>query len=249
MTQTGWDTSAAAWIAGMGTKGDPTRADILDAPMLDALPAGGEVLDVGCGEGRFCRLMQARGLRTHGVDPTEALLSQAATADPAGQYTNSRAESLPFAADRFDAVVFYLSLIDIEDFRSAIAEAVRVLVPGGRLVVANLHPHATARPLDLKPHDSSWMPRDGEGQVYAIDEMTRERAQTVAWSGVRIVNFHRPLSAYMNAFLNNNLTLTRFVDPPYTGSDEMLGTRWHRMPWAFQMVWEKKESRQWQSPI
>lgn len=242
MTKAGWDTSASAWIAGLGPSGDPTRVDILDAPMLAALPADGEVLDIGCGEGRFCRLMQARGLRTLGLDPTADLLAHAQQADPQGAYVQGRAEALPFEDARFDAVVSYLSLIDIEDFRTALQEASRVLRPGGRLVIANLHAHATARPADFAPQDSSWLAREGKDAVYAVDNMTAERANEVAWSGVRIINYHRPLSAYMRALLEAGLVLRQFNDPPYTGTDPALATRWRRMPWAFQMVWEKQEN-------
>lgn len=244
MSQEMWNASAQGWIAGMRAGGDPTRVDVMDAPMLDALPQQGEVLDIGCGEGRFCRMMQARGLNTVGLDPTPALLAQAQSVDQEGHYVEARAEVLPFADNRFDAVVFYLSLIDIKGFRTAIAEAARVLAAGGKMIVANLHPHATARPADLTPKASSWLSRPNGAAVYMVDEMSRERDQTVAWGDVRIVNYHRPLSSYMQAFLNNNLSLTHFFDPPYTGGDEAIAKRWQRMPWAFQMIWKKMEITQ-----
>ncbi|MEO0603052.1 MAG: class I SAM-dependent methyltransferase, partial [Myxococcota bacterium] len=43
-------------------------------------------LDIGCGEGRFCRMMQAKGLTTIGIDPTEDLIEAARSRDPAGTY-------------------------------------------------------------------------------------------------------------------------------------------------------------------
>jgi len=241
MTQAGSDNSAKAWIAGMKGAGDPTRVDVMDAPMLAALPDTGEVLDIGCGEGRFCRLMQTRGLRTVGIDPTGDLIAHAREMDETGDYSMARAEALPFDDNRFDAVVFYICLIDIEDYRRAIMEAARVLKPGGRMLIANLHPHMTARPADFSRNDSSWIARDGKPAVLAMDEMMTERGIEVAWSGLRIINYHRPLSAYMTALLEAGLTLTTFHDPPYTGDDTNIATRWRRMPWAFQMVWIKKD--------
>jgi len=241
MKDVGWDSSAQAWIAGMGSSGDPTRVDVLDAPMLAALPQTGEVLDIGCGEGRFCRMMRAQGLKTVGLDPTVALLARARQLDAGGDYVEGRGEALPFDDARFDAVVSYLSLIDIADFRAAIAEMVRVLRPGGVINIANLHPHATARPADFSPQESSWIAREGKPAVYAMDDMMLERANEVAWSGVRIVNYHRPLSAYVQAFLGAGMELILFNDPPYTGSDKGIAARWGRMPWAYQMVWKKKD--------
>lgn len=225
----------------MGSAGDPTRIHVMDAPMMAAMPSKGSMLDIGCGEGRFCRMMQARGMQTVGLDPTSALLAQARARDPEGAYVQGRAEELPFADRRFDAAVFYLSLIDIKGFRRAIAQAARVLKRGGILAVANLHAYVTARPADFSAHDSAWLARDGKPAVTAIDEMMQERSYVTAWSGVRITNYHRPLSAYMTAFLDAGLTLTTFTDPPYTGGDRTLAARFGQMPWAFQMVWQKME--------
>ena len=72
----GWNESAAAWIRDVGPNGrDYGRRFVLDAPMLEAVRSGRfeTALDVGCGEGRFCRMMQACGVPTAGIDPTEAL--------------------------------------------------------------------------------------------------------------------------------------------------------------------------------
>ena len=146
MRDIGWDFSAPGWLAAMGESGDVTRRYVLDAPMLAALPEAGRALDIGCGEGRFCRMMRARGLAAVGVEPTAGLLAAAKARDPRGEYVNASAEVLPFRDQSFDVAVFYLTLIDILDFRTAIAEAERVLRTGGKLLVANLHSHVTARP-------------------------------------------------------------------------------------------------------
>ncbi len=75
----GWTASAAAWIVEQGEDGDYGRRFVLDAPMRARIEGRGfrNALDVGCGEGRFCRIMQRAGIRTTGLDPTEALLARA----------------------------------------------------------------------------------------------------------------------------------------------------------------------------
>lgn len=75
----GWAASAAAWIIEQGQDGDYGRRFVLDAPMQGRIEGRGfrNALDVGCGEGRFCRIMQRAGIRTTGIDPTEALLVRA----------------------------------------------------------------------------------------------------------------------------------------------------------------------------
>ena len=72
MKDDGWKTSAKAWIADMGEQGDYGRRFVLDAPMIARLRRleGGKALDVGCGEGRFCRILRAEGFDPTGLDPT-----------------------------------------------------------------------------------------------------------------------------------------------------------------------------------
>nr|WP_245288416.1 MULTISPECIES: methyltransferase domain-containing protein [unclassified Bradyrhizobium] len=92
----GWTASAAAWIVEQGEDGDYGRRFVLDAPMRARIEGRGfrNALDVGCGEGRFCRIMQRAGIRTTGIDPTEALLARAMELDPQGDYRLGRAETM-----------------------------------------------------------------------------------------------------------------------------------------------------------
>jgi predicted TPR repeat methyltransferase len=129
----GWDRSASSWIAALGERGDWGREHVLDPIMLKRASAQRfkRALDVGCGEGRFCRMLRAKGIPVVGIDPTEELLAAARRRDSRGEYQIARAESLPFPDASFDLVVSYLTLIDIADFRTALKEMVRVLVPQG----------------------------------------------------------------------------------------------------------------------
>ena len=124
----------------MGDRGDWGREHVLDPVMLARVAAGRyqRALDVGCGEGRFCRLLKSAGVSATGIDPTLQLLEVARQRDPAGDYRTGVAERLEFESESFDLVVSYVTLVDIVDFRTAIREMARVLQPGGRLLVANL---------------------------------------------------------------------------------------------------------------
>jgi 2-polyprenyl-3-methyl-5-hydroxy-6-metoxy-1,4-benzoquinol methylase len=132
---TGWDESAAACIAVIGEDGDFSRKHVLDKPMLERVRAGGfkSALDVGCGEGRFSRMLRAAGIQTVGIDPTEILIEEARRRDPEGDYRLAAAEELPFADRSLDLVVSYPSLIDIPDAPKAISE----MPPGTRRQTAH----------------------------------------------------------------------------------------------------------------
>ena len=230
----GWAASAAAWIVEQGEDGDYGRRFVLDAPMRQRIEGRGfrNALDVGCGEGRFCRIMQRAGIRTTGIDPTEALLARAGELDPNGDYRLGRAETMDFDAE-FDLVVSYLSLIDMPHLGPAIAKMVAALRPGGTLLIANLTSFNTAGPPE------GWT-RDHEGALrFTIDHYMAERATWVSWRGVRIQNWHRPLSTYMTLLLDHGLQLRLFVEPQPVGGNPDRNALHLRVPYFHIMEWQK----------
>lgn len=232
----GWTESAQAWIDNSGEHGDNSRRYILDPVMKQRLAARPyrRALDVGCGEGRFCRLMQGMGIATVGIDPTTALIAQAHKRDPAGDYREGVAERLDVADGAFDLVVSYLTLIDIAPLEAAIAEMARVLAPGGSLLIANLNPYLTAC------IDQDWQ-TDAAGRRlhWPIDDYLSEKRHWVEWAGIRIVNWHRPMETYMRLLLAQGLTLAFFAEPKPIGGDADFIERGTRVPWFHVMEWRK----------
>lgn len=233
----GWQDSAGAWVADQGDRGDFGRRYVLDPVMLPRALASGatRALDVGCGEGRFCRMLAQAGVDTVGLDPTSALLAVARGRDPRGTYVEGAAEQLPFAGGAFDLVVSYLSLIDIPDIAAAIPEMARVLAPGGTLLIANLNGFNTAC------GDQGWV-KDGAGRRlhYPLDHYLQERAMWIEYRGIRIVNHHRPLGTYMRRLLECGLTLTYFDEPrPSAETPASRAAAYARVPWFHVMEWRK----------
>jgi ubiquinone/menaquinone biosynthesis C-methylase UbiE len=100
--------------------------------------ARGEVLEVAIGTGRNLPFYP-KEVRLTGVDLSPAMLEFAqARARELGIEADLRvgdAQALPFPDEVFDTVVITLSLCTIPDDRKALAEATRVLRPGGRLLL------------------------------------------------------------------------------------------------------------------
>lgn len=233
----GWQDSAGAWVADQGDRGDFGRRYVLDPVMLPrALAAGAaRALDVGCGEGRFCRLLAQAGVDVVGLDPTSALLAVARARDPRGIYVKGTAERLPFADGAFDLVVSYLSLIDIPDVAAAIPEMARMLAPGGTLLIANLNGFNTAC------GDRGWIKdADGRRMHYPLDHYLQERAMWIEYRGIRIVNHQRPLGTYMRLLLDAGLTLTFFDEPrPSADTPASRAAAYARVPWFHVMEWRR----------
>jgi len=232
----GWDQSARAWIHSMGERGDWGREHVLDPVMLSRITGHhfGRALDVGCGEGRFCRMLKAAGVTTIGIDPTQALVEQARRRDPSGDYRFGKAENLQFEAGSFDLIVSYLTLIDIADFKTAIREMSRVLKPGGSLLIANLTSFTSA----CAPQ--GWIKDErGHRLHYPVDRYLDEFSNWVEWAGIRIENWHRPLGAYMAALLENGLQLSFFSEPEPTSGEESRQELYRRAPWFVVMEWRK----------
>ncbi|GAB5452912.1 MAG: methyltransferase domain-containing protein [Halioglobus sp.] len=100
---------------------------------------GQRVLDVACGTGVLSRELATRTTSSGGVtglDPNCGMLALAKERSPAIDWQEGVAESLPFTDESFDAVVSQFGLMFFVDREKAIREMLRVLSPGGRMVVA-----------------------------------------------------------------------------------------------------------------
>lgn len=75
-----WTKLAPAWIEEAREGTNPTRNGLIDPPMLEACGdvRGLSILDCGCGEGRFCRILVERGARyVMGLDLCEPMIEAA----------------------------------------------------------------------------------------------------------------------------------------------------------------------------
>ncbi|MFP4634230.1 MAG: class I SAM-dependent methyltransferase [Nitriliruptoraceae bacterium] len=111
--------------------------------LLDAVGPldGRDLLDAGCGTGRFTAAFEAAGATVTGVDADPAMLSLARRRTGA-QLLHADAGALPLPDDSFDLAVAVTLLEFAERAEQVIDELVRVTRPGGRIVVATLNPRS-----------------------------------------------------------------------------------------------------------
>jgi len=111
---------------------------------LAEVAAGVRVLDAGCGPGATLDFLAGQGLRPCGLDLTPDQPAPGAPPRVAGD-----AAALPFADGTFAAVFCECVLSLVPDPSRVMAEFVRVLAPGGALVLSDLfRPETAPRPPD-----------------------------------------------------------------------------------------------------
>ena len=99
------------------------------------LARGDSVLDVGCGAGRAVHELAERGATATGVDVSEQMLTAARERWSDVDFRLAPAEELPFPDDALDGYRADKVLHALDDPARAVAEARRVLRPGGRAVL------------------------------------------------------------------------------------------------------------------
>jgi SAM-dependent methyltransferase len=140
---------AEAFFASAASQWDHLRVELFGArtellPLVGLLDPGWVVADLGCGGGHFSELVAPFVRRVFAVDSSDAMLKSAAVRlSGAGNVELRRGdlEHLPLPDASTHLACLMLVLPYVAEPAAVIAEAVRVLMPGGRLLVCDLMPH------------------------------------------------------------------------------------------------------------
>lgn len=139
------------------------------------VPEGGTIVDCPCGGGPALRgLKPGRSLRYVAADLSPAMVrrarKQAATRGLSGvEFVEADATELPLSDADADLFLSFWGLHCFEDPAAALAEAARVLKPGGRLVGACFVPgrDSLRQRLLVRPHSGDFGPIGSEDEVKA----------------------------------------------------------------------------------
>ena len=222
-----WNDSAEVWTL-LARKGFDIYRDHLNTPAFFAmLPdvSGCRGLDIGCGEGHNTRLLAKRRALVNAIDISEVFLHYAKQHEeeqPLGiTYQLASAVALPFPDKSFDFATALMSLMDVPETDRVLAEAYRILKPGGFLQFSITHP------CFMTPHRRNL--RDENRRTYAIevgdyfrelngefDEWLFTGAPVEEKRGLRkfkIPRFTRILSHWLNSLIATGFRLEHFEDP------------------------------------
>jgi SAM-dependent methyltransferase len=222
-----WEREAENWIAWARAPGHDAYWSYSPGFFAEVVPtAGRATLEIGCGEGRVCRDLAARGHTVTGVDAAPTPLAAARKADPGGRYLLADAAALPLADREFDLAVAYNSLMDVDDMPAAVREAARVLEPGGRFCVCVIHPLRDAGAFDSRDEAAPYRIR---GSYFG----RRRVGGTFTRGGLTITleSWAYPLEDYARALEEAGFAIELLREPPDLARDD---GRENRVP---QFLW------------
>jgi ubiquinone/menaquinone biosynthesis C-methylase UbiE len=137
---------------------------------------GARVVEVGCGTGRWLRLLRAKGIKATGMDASSGMLSRAQS-----PVVQAVAEQLPYASGSIDRVFCVNALHHFSDKVAFVGEARRVLRPGGQLMIVGLDPHAGIDRWYVYDYFPSALPNDR--RRYAATSQIREWMHQAGFTG------------------------------------------------------------------
>jgi 2-polyprenyl-3-methyl-5-hydroxy-6-metoxy-1,4-benzoquinol methylase len=237
-----WDRIADGWAEWVRT--NQARVHVLDAAHLALVGSidGLRVLDAGCGEGRFARMLAERGAVVTGIDLAPRMIEiarETEAANPLGvkYHLADMADLSSFEAGSFDLAVAYVSLVDVPAYEQAMTEIARVLRPAGRFLFSIVHPCFCPPGAAWEPRKPDMIPiRDVDKLYKKIDNYfppAEIRFRMWPTAPAETVNYHRPLSHYARAVRDAGLAIRDIDEPtpdPALAEERDYLREWFRAP-------------------
>ncbi|MGC4022129.1 MAG: class I SAM-dependent methyltransferase [Cyclobacteriaceae bacterium] len=142
------------------TSDNPIHQRLLKAYVIAADRVGGNLLEVGCGEGRGVQWLAPKTTSYSAIDKIAPVIDKLKEKYPQGNFISGNIPPLPYADNTFDCVVSFQVIEHIRDDNSFLKEISRVLKPNGLALLTTPN-----RPMSLSRNP--WHERE-----YTADELT-----------------------------------------------------------------------------
>lgn len=216
-----YQTTHGEFLRDIGFVWGPEGLQEADARVLGD-PAGRRCLEVGCGAAQCSRWLVTQGATAVGLDLSRRQLQHAQRLNEATgvdvRVVQGTATALPFHDDTFDIVFSAFGALQfVSNARAAVAEAARVLRPGGRFAFSVTHPIRWAMPDD---------PKEG-GLIIDSSYFDRTPYVEVDDSGtVRYVEHHRTLGDWVGLLSHAGFALEELYEPEWPAGHDRIWGGW-----------------------
>jgi SAM-dependent methyltransferase len=214
----GWDNLCDWYDGWMGQHGSQHHRDLAIPHLLNLLEPHRQeqILDVGAGQGVLAPYIYPSGACYTGIDISNRMIQRARQRHGrSGQFLAVDVRKLQstgsFKPAQFDAVVFLLSIQDMEPLETVLEAAAWTLKAGGRLVILMTHPCFRL------PRQSGWGFDPKRKLLFRrIDRyLSPLRIPVKCYPGKQrgvSITFHRPLMSYINLLGENGLLVSQMVE-------------------------------------
>src|SRR5690606_27311830 len=153
---------------------NPIHQRLLKAYIAAKPLVNGDLLEVGCGEGRGVEVLLSEVDSYHGLDKIQEVIAQLKNKFP--EVIFEQAVIPPFetiASDQFDTVVSCQVIEHIQDDRLCLQEIYRVLKPGGKAIIStpNIRQTLSRNPWHIREYTGEQLKKLCEGIFDQVEAM------------------------------------------------------------------------------
>ena len=219
-----WSEFSKEDLIAFSDDGDSDRVSLLDPNIISLAGEikGRRILDAGCGNGYLTRRLATLGAVVTGVEPSNNLFRYCSEKErevPLGiKYMQCDLSKMELN-EEYDLVVLINVLMDILEYQTALVNCIKVLKPGGEVIISILHPC-------FPGSESDWK-NTGYVQVSEYFDAPPIKQKY----GYLIT---RPIQDYFNVLIENSCVIQRIIEPRQLG-----GSRNAHVP-QFLMIKAKK---------
>jgi demethylmenaquinone methyltransferase/2-methoxy-6-polyprenyl-1,4-benzoquinol methylase len=145
-----------------------------------ALRPGEMAVDLAGGTGDVARLLMGEGRHVVVCDPSVEMMAVGRSRSPDMEFVEGKAEAMPFADNSVDLVTIAFGLRNATSPEAGLAEILRVLKPGGRLLCLEFsRPWAVIRPFYdaysflVIPRLGAWIAQQPSAYAYLVESIRR----------------------------------------------------------------------------
>lgn len=216
--KTDWNKVANWYDDHVGDEGSEYQREVVFPGVIRLLaPKPGEkMLDIACGQGVLARLLHERAVDMTGIDAARELIAAAKQrSDPAIIYQVGDARKLDHLPEaHFDAAACVLAIQNIHPINGVYSGVARTLKPGGRFVIAMMHPSFRGAKETSWGWDQKSMVQYRRVDRYLMPRKTPIVAHPGKSPDTYTWTFHKPLEAYVKAARNAGLFIDALEEWP-----------------------------------
>ena len=140
---------------------DELQHKLLDRRLLDrfaeSVRDAGVACDLGCGPGQVARYLHERGVKVCGMDLSAGMIERARRLNPGIKFNQGDMRALPIRDNTWTGIAAFYAIVNLpsNDIAQVLREMLRVLAPGGRLLLGFHIGEDTSQIEDLWDHGTA----------------------------------------------------------------------------------------------